>query len=248
IVDNSEVEDVLKLETRKLKRRTSRQQLATRNTKPDPVNPIKKEETISQRSPRSLRLKENSKSEINEEEKTKSVNVSPAVTDNKLLKTNELNNSDEKVERNLQSSLFNRKSVLLASLAPVSINDAPELVPENRKLVTGNSKLDPAHPVKEEKENQRSPRPLRLKENRKCSGVDPQYTYDLNGNRASMITPYGTFTYIYDALDRLTSITNPNNEITSFTYDEISRRDTVTYDNGVVTSFTYDAASRLTDT
>ncbi|MCP5002968.1 MAG: RHS repeat protein, partial [Planctomycetes bacterium] len=46
----------------------------------------------------------------------------------------------------------------------------------------------------------------------------------------------------------LTSITNPNNEITSFTYDEISRRDTVTYDNGVVTSFTYDAASRLTGT
>jgi RHS repeat-associated protein len=62
-----------------------------------------------------------------------------------------------------------------------------------------------------------------------------------------MITPYGTFTYTYDALDRLTSITNPNNETTTFTYDAISRRTSITYDNGVVTSYNYDAASRLTN-
>jgi RHS repeat-associated protein len=62
-----------------------------------------------------------------------------------------------------------------------------------------------------------------------------------------MMTPYGTFTYTYDALDRLTSITNPSNEVTTFVYDDISRRDIITYDNGVATTYTFDAASRLTN-
>jgi YD repeat-containing protein len=62
-----------------------------------------------------------------------------------------------------------------------------------------------------------------------------------------MTTPYGTFTYTYDALDRLTSITNPNNEVTTFVYDDISRRTSMTYDNGVETTYSFDASSRLTN-
>ena len=62
-----------------------------------------------------------------------------------------------------------------------------------------------------------------------------------------MVTPHGTFIYTYDALNRLVTITNPNNEVTTFAYDAISRRTSRTYDNGIVTTFTYDAGSRLTN-
>lgn len=36
---------------------------------------------------------------------------------------------------------------------------------------------------------------------------DVTYTYDANGNRASMLDPNGTTTYAYDSLDRLTGVT-----------------------------------------
>jgi RHS repeat-associated protein len=75
--------------------------------------------------------------------------------------------------------------------------------------------------------------------------LDPIYTYDLNGNRTSMIDPTGLTTYTYDALNRLTSITNNKGQVTSFTYDALSRRTSMTHANGVVTSYTYDAASQL---
>ncbi len=74
---------------------------------------------------------------------------------------------------------------------------------------------------------------------------DPVYTYDLNGNRISMIDPTGLTTYNYDVLNRLTSITNDQGLTTTFTYDALGRRTTMTHDNGVVTNYTYDAASQL---
>jgi RHS repeat-associated protein len=62
-----------------------------------------------------------------------------------------------------------------------------------------------------------------------------------------MIGPGGmTWTYEYDAANRLTKITNPNNEETTFTYDAAYERTSMTYANGVVTSYTYDAAGRVT--
>jgi len=75
--------------------------------------------------------------------------------------------------------------------------------------------------------------------------LDPIYTYDLNGNRISMIDPTGLTAYSYDALNRLTSITNNQGQITNFTYDALGRRSSMTPANGVVTSYTYDAASQL---
>ena len=75
--------------------------------------------------------------------------------------------------------------------------------------------------------------------------VDPIYTYDLNGNRTSMIDPTGLTTYAYDVLNRLTSITNNKGQPTSFTYDALGRRTSMTHANGVVTTYTYDAASQL---
>ncbi len=74
---------------------------------------------------------------------------------------------------------------------------------------------------------------------------DPIYTYDLNGNRISMIDPTGLTTYIYDELNRLTSITNNEGLTTNFAYDSLGRRTSMTHDNGVVTTYSYDTASQL---
>ena len=75
--------------------------------------------------------------------------------------------------------------------------------------------------------------------------LDPIYSYDLNGNRTSMIDPTGLTTYSYDALNRLISMTNNKGQTTTFTYDALGRRTTMTHANGVVTNYTYDAASQL---
>ena len=75
--------------------------------------------------------------------------------------------------------------------------------------------------------------------------LDPIYTYDLNGNRTSMIDPTGLTTYSYDALNRLTSMTNNKGQTTTYTYDALGRRTSMTHANGVVTNYTYDAASQL---
>jgi RHS repeat-associated protein len=75
---------------------------------------------------------------------------------------------------------------------------------------------------------------------------DPIYTYDLNGNRTSMIDPTGITSYAYDALNRLTSITNNKGFTTTFTYDALGRRTSLAHANGVVTAYSYDAASQLT--
>ena len=60
-----------------------------------------------------------------------------------------------------------------------------------------------------------------------------------------MTTPLGTQTYTYDALNRLTGITNPKGKTTTFSYDAIGRRTGMTYANAVNASYTYDDASRL---
>ena len=75
--------------------------------------------------------------------------------------------------------------------------------------------------------------------------LDPIYTYDLNGNRTSMIDPTGLTTYSYDALNRLTSMTNNKGQTATFSYDALGRRTSMTHANGVVTNYTYDAASQL---
>jgi len=61
-----------------------------------------------------------------------------------------------------------------------------------------------------------------------------------------MIDPTGLTTYTYDALNRLTSITNNRGLTITFTYDVLGRRTSMTHANGVVTTYEYDAASQLT--
>jgi RHS repeat-associated protein len=60
-----------------------------------------------------------------------------------------------------------------------------------------------------------------------------------------MIDPTGLTTYVYDALNRLTSMTNNKGQVTNFSYDPLGRRTTMTHANGVVTNYTHDVASQL---
>ena len=55
-----------------------------------------------------------------------------------------------------------------------------------------------------------------------------------------------TTTYVYDAADHLTSVSDWASRLTSYTYDNAGRQITITYPNGVVTTNTYDNADRLT--
>ena len=69
--------------------------------------------------------------------------------------------------------------------------------------------------------------------------------YDAAANRTSMTDPQNAATtYVYDTLNRLTSLTSPQGAF-GFGYDALSRRTHLTRANGVATSYTYDNLSRL---
>lgn len=72
------------------------------------------------------------------------------------------------------------------------------------------------------------------------------YAYDANGNRTRMTTPWGSFSYTYDTLNRVTSVLNPAGQTVAFAYDALGRRTKMTYPNGVATSYAYDAAGQVT--
>ncbi len=78
------------------------------------------------------------------------------------------------------------------------------------------------------------------------------YTYDDNGNKTSIsklsnanTTPW-TLRYVYDALNRLQTVTHPDGLTTSYKYDAVGNRIAFIRPNGVTTRYGYDAANRLT--
>jgi RHS repeat-associated protein len=73
------------------------------------------------------------------------------------------------------------------------------------------------------------------------------YTYDGVGNRTSMIDSAGTTSYNYDYLNRLTSVTDPNNKTISCQYDRNGNRTQLTDPNGGITAYAYDEDNRLID-
>ena len=229
---------------------------ATLNTKHDlvdPVNPVKKQKTISQRPTRPLRLKENPWPRPQGESHQGRLQVSRIRS---FLPTGQAIDPDKVV---LTYGAGNQKPILLASLNSIPTNNVSEIaetdeeqkIPKSlaktagRNVPAGQAEIQDIKSIDSVK-NKFVNRKSEIV-NRKCSGLDPQYTYDLNGNRETMITPYGTFIYTYDGLSRLKTITNPNNEVTTFVYDDISRRTSRTFDNGIVTTFAYDTGSRLTN-
>ena len=76
-----------------------------------------------------------------------------------------------------------------------------------------------------------------------------EYTYDPEGNIASVTDPNGnTTTYDYDPLNRLIEVTQPGNIITSYTYDIHGNLASVKDALGHVTTYQYDDMGRLVST
>jgi RHS repeat-associated protein len=73
------------------------------------------------------------------------------------------------------------------------------------------------------------------------------YTYDADSNQVTMNNGFvgGVTSYTYDALHRVTQLTEPNGAMTALAYDANSRRTRVDMANGVVAQSQFDAANRL---
>jgi RHS repeat-associated protein len=72
------------------------------------------------------------------------------------------------------------------------------------------------------------------------------YTYDAASNRTSLTAPDGsTNAYVYDTLNRLSTLTNSLTGQFGFGYDALSRRTQLTRPNGVITNYSYDSVSHL---
>jgi YD repeat-containing protein len=63
---------------------------------------------------------------------------------------------------------------------------------------------------------------------------------DQNGNNLSITSETGTISYLYDADNRITQITDQNGGVTTFQYDGMGNQTVVNYPNGVSTFTTYD--------
>jgi len=71
------------------------------------------------------------------------------------------------------------------------------------------------------------------------------YAYDAVGNRTSMTDPSGVTSYTYDYLNRLISVTNPDNKTIHYQYDAGGNRTQLTDPAGGVTVYSYDDDNRL---
>ncbi|ABC28923.1 Rhs family protein [Hahella chejuensis KCTC 2396] len=82
------------------------------------------------------------------------------------------------------------------------------------------------------------------------TGAVLSYSYDKAGNKTSAtVTHQGkteTTTYLYDALNRLSKVIDPQGGETLYAYDAVGNRESVTQANGQTTAYIYDALNRLT--
>jgi RHS repeat-associated protein len=79
------------------------------------------------------------------------------------------------------------------------------------------------------------------------SAVTSTLGYDNNGNHTSVNAPLGrNSTQLYDELDRLKQINDPDSGITQFAYDANDNLTSVTDPKGLVTSYTYNGFGDLT--
>ena len=90
--------------------------------------------------------------------------------------------------------------------------------------------------------------------NQKADGTEIDsysYTYDEAHNQTSKTDSKGITNYIYDSLNRLQRIAEPNGKLTSYTFDKAGNRLTETVTTGetsVVTTYTYNDQNRLINT
>ncbi|MBQ2967952.1 MAG: RHS repeat-associated core domain-containing protein [Clostridia bacterium] len=78
-------------------------------------------------------------------------------------------------------------------------------------------------------------------------GVTKNYTYDKRGNRLTFSMPNYSLSYVYDNANRLTTVKQGNNAISSYTYDVNNRLTKSVLGNGVTTDYTYNNAGWTTN-
>lgn len=73
------------------------------------------------------------------------------------------------------------------------------------------------------------------------NGNVTKFNYDATGNliKVTPPAPQGITTYTYDALSRVTSVTDPRGDVTKYAYDVRDRQTLVTFDNGGTLAKTY---------
>ena len=78
------------------------------------------------------------------------------------------------------------------------------------------------------------------------TNVRTEYTYDLNGNRLTILDGNGHITtFAYDELNRLVQETDPLGYAWTYTYDALGNRTSLTDANLMVAQYTYDVANQL---
>lgn len=70
-------------------------------------------------------------------------------------------------------------------------------------------------------------------------GTTVSYTYDENNNRLAMADHLGTTTWVYDALNRVTAVTDPFGRQLGYTYDAVGNRTGLTYADGRTLTYAY---------
>jgi YD repeat-containing protein len=73
-----------------------------------------------------------------------------------------------------------------------------------------------------------------------------RYGYDAIGNRTAMTDTLGTTQYIFDDLNRLTSVSDPFAQTVGYAYDAAGNRTNLIYPDGKVVTYTYAAAGLMT--
>lgn len=72
------------------------------------------------------------------------------------------------------------------------------------------------------------------------------YTYDQNGNRATLTDQRGTTHFVYDARNRLAAVYYPGLNPIEYGHDHAGNLSSMTYPDGRTISYTYDGDNRLT--
>jgi RHS repeat-associated protein len=76
--------------------------------------------------------------------------------------------------------------------------------------------------------------------------AEATFSYDAVGNITQRVDAWGTTLYIYDAANRVTSMTYPTGLSATFTYTPNGQLASITYPGGLVASYDYDGRSAVT--
>ena len=77
-------------------------------------------------------------------------------------------------------------------------------------------------------------------------GKEAQFAYNRNGELIAMMDWNGTVNFTLDILDRIISVNDHNEKITSYTYDAVGNKTSMIYPDGTTAKYEYDLLGRIT--